>query len=72
MSVDPPVWVWKRSIRLSGFPAPKRSFMMRAHSRLAARNLATSSRRSLCALKKKLSLGAKSSTSRPAFTAAST
>ena len=37
--------------------------------RRAARNLATSSNRSLCAAKKKLSRGAKRSTSSPASTA---
>ena len=47
--------------------APKRSRMIRAQSRRAARNLATSSRKSLCALKKNESRGANSSTSRPAL-----
>ena len=46
--------------------------MMRAHSRRAARNLATSSNTSLCALKKNERRGAKSSTFRPAAIAAST
>jgi hypothetical protein len=46
--------------------------MMRAHIRRAARNLATSSRRLLWALKKNESCGAKSSTSCPASRAAAT
>ena len=53
VSVEPPVWLWKRIIQLFGFLAPKRSRMIRAHSLRAARNLATSSKRSLWALKKK-------------------
>ena len=40
--VLPPVWVWKRSIIALGSVAP-RSFMIWAHMRRAARNLATSS-----------------------------
>jgi hypothetical protein len=50
---------------LSAFLAPKRSFMMRAHMRRAARNLAISSKKSLCTSKKNESRGAKSSTSSP-------
>jgi hypothetical protein len=47
--------------------------MIFAHMRRAARNLATSSKRLLWAFQKKLSRGAKSSTSRgPAARAAST
>ena len=57
VSVQPAVWVWKRSIMARGFVAPKRSRMMRAHSRRAARNFAISSRKSLCALKKNDSRG---------------
>jgi hypothetical protein len=45
--------------------------MIRAHSRRAARNLATSSKRSLWALKKKEMRGAIASTSNPARRAAS-
>ena len=51
-SVLPAVWVWKRSCCARGLVAPNRSRMIRAHSRRAARNFATSSRKSLCALKK--------------------
>ena len=50
---------------LSAFFAPKRSFMMRAHMRRAARNLAISSKKSLCTSKKNESRGAKASTSSP-------
>ena len=46
--------------------------MIDAHRRRAARYFATSSKRLLCALKKKLSRGAKSSSARPAASAAST
>ena len=70
--VDPPVWVWKRSILLRGSFAPKRSVMMRAHMRRAARYLATSSNRLLWAFQKKERRGAKASTSMPAAIAAST
>ena len=48
--------------------APKRSFISRAQIRRAARNLAISSKKSLCTSKKKLRCGAKSFTSRPAAT----
>ena len=51
--VEPPVWVWKRSIFDRSSLAPKRSDMMRAHIRLAARYLAISSNRLLCAFQKK-------------------
>ena len=43
----PPVWAWKRSACAFGFVAPKRSRMMSAQSALAARNLATSWKKSL-------------------------
>ena len=46
--------------------------MRRAQRRRAARNFAISSRRSLCALKKKESRGAKRSTGSPRATAART
>ena len=70
--VEPPVWVWKRSsVDLSSL-APKRSVMIFAHIRRAARYLATSSNRLLWAFQKKLSRGAKASTSSPAASAAST
>ena len=70
MSVTPAVCVWKRHVHDLGLRAPKRSRIIFAHIRLAALNLAISSNRWLCATKKKLSLGAKASTSRPASTAA--
>ncbi len=70
--VEPAVCVWKRNISDFGFLAPNRSRMMRAHMRRAARNFATSSRKLLCALKKKESRGAKSSTPSPASMAACT
>ena len=54
----------------AAFVAPKRSRMMRAHSRRAARNLAISSRKSLWALKKNDSRWPKRLTSRPASIAA--
>jgi hypothetical protein len=72
VSMLPAVWAWKRSISERGSRAPKRSFMMRAHSRRAARNFATSSRRLLWALKKNESCGANSSTLSPASCAAIT
>ena len=71
VSVEPPVCAWKRSASAFGFVAPKRSLMIRAHSRRAARNFATSWKKSLCALKKKESRSPKSSGERPAATAAS-
>jgi hypothetical protein len=52
--------------------APKRSRMIVAHSRRAARSFATSSRKSLCRLKKNESRGAKESTVSPRAMAAST
>ena len=65
VSVQPAVCVWKRSCWARGFVAPKRSRMMRAHRRRAARNLAISSRKSLCALKKNDRRWPNASTSRP-------
>ena len=70
VNVLPPVWVWKRISLLASFFAPKRSVMIRYHMRREARNLATSSKKLLWPFQKKLSRGAKSSTSRPASTAA--
>ena len=72
VSVEPPVWVWKRSISAFGAVAPKRSRMIFAHIRRAARNFATSSRKLLWQAKKNESRGAKSFTSSPASTAAFT
>ena len=70
--VDPPVWVWKRRSLERSSLAPKRSVMILAHIRRAARNLATSSKRLLWAFQKNDSRGAKASTSSPAANAAST
>ena len=70
--LEPAVWTWKRQVIERGSCAPKRSRMMRAHMRRAARNLATSSNSSLQAAKKKLRRPAKRSTSSPRATAAST
>src|SRR4029079_375112 len=64
--VEPAVWAWKRSIIDLGSLAWKRSCMMRAQRRRAARNLATSSRKLLWALKEKESLWAKVATDRAA------
>ena len=70
VNVEPPVCAWKRRASAFGFVAPKRSFMIRAHSRRAARNFATSTKTSLCALKKNESRAPKSSGDKPASTAA--
>ena len=72
VSVEPPVWVWNRISRLRASCAPKRSVMILAHMRRAARYLAASSKRLLWAFQKKLSLEANSSTASPAAMAAST
>ncbi len=72
VSVTPPVCVWKRSIVAFGFVAPKRSLMMCAHMRLAARNFATSWKTLLWPLKKNASRGANSSTDSPLSIAACT
>ena len=70
VSVEPPVWAWKRSASAFGFVAPKRSRMIVAHSRRAARNFATSWKKWLCALKKNESRAPNSSGESPASTAA--
>ena len=72
VSDTPAVWVWKRISHDLGLRAPKVSRSSRAQTRRAARYLAISSKKSIWALKKKLSRGAKSSTSRPRCTACST
>ena len=72
VSMLPAVCAWKRSMSERGSRAAKRSRMIRAHIRRAARNLATSSRRLLWALKKNESCGANSSTASPASSAAVT
>ena len=65
-SEQPAVWAWKRSFHdASVLRAVAVAHAPRPTATRAARYLATSSKRSLWALKKKLSRGAKSSTSRP-------
>jgi hypothetical protein len=64
--------VWKRISIERSSRAPYFSFSSRAQTRLAARYFAISSKKSMWALKKKLSRGAKSSTSRPRWSACST
>ena len=66
VSDTPAVCAWKRSCHDRGFLAPNRSRITRAQMRRAARNLAISSKKSLCALKKNEIRGANASTSRPA------
>ena len=70
--LTPAVCVWKRIRHERGSCAPKRSRSSRAQMRRAARYFATSSKKSIWALKKKLRRGAKSSTFRPRATASST
>ena len=65
VSDTPAVCVWKRSHKERGFCAPKVSRISRAQMRRAARNFATSSKKSLWLLKKNDSRGAKSSMARP-------
>jgi hypothetical protein len=72
VSVEPAVCVWKRIQSERGSLGAKRSLTSSAHSRRAARNLATSSRKLLWALKKKDSRGANSSMPSPRARAAST
>jgi hypothetical protein len=69
-SETPAVWAWVRSRHDSGFFAPYTSRRRFAQMRRAARNLAISSKKSLCTSKKNDRRGAKSSTSRPALDAA--
>ena len=64
--VTPPVWVWKRIIWAFSSVAPKRSFMIFAHIRRTARNLAISWKTLLWPLKKKARRLPKRLTSRPA------
>ena len=72
VSETPAVWAWKRISHDRGSLAPKVSRISRAQIRRAARYLAISSKKSMWALKKNDSRGAKSSTSRPRATACST
>ncbi len=71
VSVEPPVCAWKRSAWARGSAAPKRSRMICAHIRRAARNFATSWKKLLWALKKNDSRLPNSSGESPAATAAS-
>ena len=72
VSDTPAVWLWKRIRHEAGSRAPKVSRISRAQIRRAARYLAISSKKSMCALKKNDSRGAKSSTARPRSIAACT
>jgi hypothetical protein len=72
VSCTPAVWVWKRSIHDFGFFAPNSARMIRAHTRRAARNFATSSSSVVRDTKKNASLGANSSTAIPVRMAART
>ena len=72
VSDTPAVWVWKRISHERGSLAPYFSRINVAQIRRAARYFAISSKKSRCALKKKDSRGAKSSTSRPRSIAHST
>ena len=72
VSDTPAVCVWKRISHDFCLRAPYVSRSSRAQIRRAARYLAISSKKSMCALKKKLSRGAKSSTSIPRATCCST
>jgi hypothetical protein len=65
VSETPAVWVWKRSFIAAGSVAAYRSFSHRAQIRRAARYFAISSKKSMWALKKNDSPGAKRSTSSP-------
>ena len=72
VSDTPAVCMWKRISHDRGSAAPNVSRSSRAQIRRAARYFAISSKKSMWALKKKLSRGAKSSTSSPRSTACST
>ena len=71
VSDTPDVWQWVRSIDDFGFCGLNWAINS-AHNRRAARSLATSMKKSMPMLKKKLSRGAKASTSSPASSAART
>ena len=64
--------MWNRIRRLLGLFAPYFSRRTVAQTLLAALNFAISSKKSIVELKKKLNLGAKSSTARPASSPSST
>ncbi len=65
VSDTPAVWVWNRSHCARGSVAPYTSRIHRAQMRRAARNFAISSKKSMCASKKKLRPGANLFTSMP-------
>ncbi len=65
--LQPLVWQWVRRLRLLGSDGPK-SRTRRDHSARAARSLATSMKKFMPTAQKKLSRGAKWSTSSPAAT----
>jgi hypothetical protein len=68
--VEPPVCAWNRNASAFSFVTPSRSRRSFAHSRRAARNFATSWKKSLCALKKNDNRSPKASGSSPASCAA--
>jgi hypothetical protein len=72
VSETPAVCVWKRISHERSSRAPNDSRSSRAQIRRAARYLAISSKKSMCALKKNDSRGAKSSTATPRATCCST
>ena len=72
VSDTPAVCVWKRSFHDRSSCAPYFSRIQRAQMRRAARNLAISSKKSMCASKKNESLDAKSSMRMPRSMHAST
>ena len=65
VSETPAVWVWNRSHCARSVFAPYTSRIQRAQMRRAARSLAISSKKSMCASKKNDSPGANVSTSSP-------
>ena len=66
VSDTPAVCVWKRSFQERSSRAPKRSRIVSAQSRRAARYFAISSKKSLCALKKNDMRGTNASGASPA------
>ncbi len=70
--LTPAVWVWKRRDWALAVRAPYSSRIQRAQMRRAARNLAISSKKSMCASKKNDSPGANASTSSPRESPSST
>ncbi len=72
VSETPAVWVWNRSHCARSVRAPYTSRIQRAQIRRAARNLAISSKKSMCASKKKDSPGVNCSMSRPRASPSST